>query len=454
VKAQVRAGHSAVLPRTTHDRCPEIERGEGVWLYGADGREVLDACSGGAGVACLGHGVRQLVDAAAEQADRVSYVYNHHFTNRPQEKLAARLLEVAAPEMARVRFVSGGSEANETALRLARSYHVERGDEERWRVASPAPSYHGATLGALGLSGNPELRSPYEEYLSPHPHLDAGAWRSDASGEALLDELDRVFADAGPQTLAAFVCEPVCATNLPGHSPPERFWEGLAERRSRHRFLICLNEVVTGIGRTGSWFAYRDLPVVPDIVTVGTGLGGGYAPLAATLCRGHVYEAIAHGSREFEHGHTWDGAPLSCAVGLAALEYIEEHELVQRVAARGPALRAEVERAVSGNSIVGAVRGRGFLIGVELVDPRDGSSPLPDELDAASLLFRTAIDRGLLVAAARTGLDGRACEGVLLAPAYTAGDDELAEMVRRLASALADAESELAATLAAPGEGT
>ena len=454
MKTQTSAGQSAVLPRTAPDGCPEMDRGEGVWLYGADGREVLDACSGGAGVACLGHGVRELVDAAAEQADRVSYVYNHHFTNRPQEELAARLLDVAAPEMARVRFVSGGSEANETALRLARSYHVERGDEERWRVASPAPSYHGATLGALGLSGDPDVRSPYEEYLSPHPHLDAGAWRSDASGEALLEELDRVLADAGPQRVAAFVCEPVCATSLPGHSPPERFWEGLAERSSQHGFLICLNEVVTGIGRTGSWFAYRDLPFTPDIVTAGTGLGAGYAPLAAILCREHVYEAIAHGSREFEHGHTWDGAPLSCAVGLAALEYIEEHDLVQRVTARGPALRAEVARAVSANSVVGAVRGRGFLIGIELVDPRDGSSPLPDEVDAASLLFRKAIDRGVLVAAARTGLGGRACEGVLLAPAYTAGDDELAEMVGRLASALADAESELAATLAGTGEGT
>jgi adenosylmethionine-8-amino-7-oxononanoate aminotransferase len=451
VTAEVRAGESAVLPRKADAPYPEIERGGGVWLYAVDGRELLDGCSGGAGVACLGHSVRELADAAAEQANRVSYVYNHHFTNQPQEALAERLLEVAAPAMARARFVSGGSEANETALRLARSYHVERGDGGRWRVISPAPSYHGATLGTLGLTGDAALRFPYEHYLSPQFHLGAKAWRSDRSGEALLSELDRLLEEAGPDTVAAFVCEPVGGQALPGHSPPRRFWEGLAERRSRHGFLICLNEIMTGIGRTGSWFAYRDLPFVPDIVTAGKALGGGYAPLAATLCREHVYEAIAEGSREFELGHTWDGAPLPCAVGLATLDYVIEHDLVQRVAARGPLLRREVERATSHASLVGEVRGRGFLIGIELVDPRDGDSPLPRELDALSLVFRTAIDHGLLVAPAHAGADGNGRDHVLLAPAYTAGDDELTEMTDRVASAIADVGRAVEAMLAGSG---
>jgi adenosylmethionine-8-amino-7-oxononanoate aminotransferase len=440
-----------VLPRTPDVAYPEIERGEGVWLHGADGREILDACSGGAGVACLGHGVRELADAAAEQANRVSYVYNHHFTNQPQEALAELLLGVAAPAMARARFVSGGSEANETALRLARSYHVERGDRERWRVVSPAASYHGATLAALGLTGVVGLRYPYEPYLSPHLHLASEAWRSDRSGERVLSDLDRLLDEAGPDTVSAFICEPVGGAALPGHSPPPRFWEGLDERRSRHGFLICLNEITTGIGRLGSWFAYRDLPLVPDIVTAGKGLGGGYAPLGAALCREHVYEAIAQGSREFEHGHTWDGAPLTCAVGLAALEYIRQHELVERVAARGHLLRREIERATAGASIVGEVRGRGFLIGIELVNPRDGKSPLPSELDAASLVFRAAIDHGLLVAFPPTGADGLGGDQVLLAPAYTAGDDELTEMTERVAATLGDVEGTVDAMLAGSG---
>jgi adenosylmethionine-8-amino-7-oxononanoate aminotransferase len=448
VSAQPPAGESAVLPRAPGVAYPDVERGEGVWLHLTDGREILDACSGGAGVACLGHAVSELADAAAQQASRVSYVYNHHFTNQPQEALAERLLEVAAPAMARVRFVSGGSEANETALRLARSYHVERGDGERWRVISPAPSYHGGTLAALGLSGDVGLRDPYKPYLSSHLHLASEAWRFDRSGERALSELDRLLEEAGPDTVAAFICEPVGGAALPGHSPPPRFWEGLAERRSRHGFLICLNEIVTGIGRLGSWFAYRDLPFVPDIVTAGKGLGGGYAPLAAVLCREHVYEAIAQGSREFEHGHTWDGAPLTCAVGLAALEYIRQRGLVERVAARGPLLRRDVERATAGASIVGGVRGRGFLIGIELVDPRDGESPLPRELDAGSLVFRTAVEHGLLVAPSHTGTGELGSDHVLLAPAYTAGDDELTEMTDRVGSAITDVERTADAMLA------
>ena len=258
---EVRPRETAVLRRMPDVAYPNIERGEGVWLYAVDGREILDACSGGAGVACLGHGVRELADAAARQAGRISYVYNHHFTNQPQETLAERLLALAAPELARVRFVSGGSEANEAALRLARSYHVERGDEDRWRVVSATPSYHGATLGTLGLTGNAGLRSPYERYLTPQLHLGAKAWRSDPSGEVLLSELDLLLDEAGRDSVAAFVCEPVGGAALPGHSPPSRFWEGLAERRSEHGFLICLNEIITGIGRTGSWFAYQDLPL-------------------------------------------------------------------------------------------------------------------------------------------------------------------------------------------------
>lgn len=440
-----------MLPRARDVAYPDVERGEGVWLHLADGREILDGCSGGAGVACLGHGVRELADAAAEQASSVSYVYNHHFTNQPQEVLAGRLLEVAGPAMARVRFVSGGSEANETALRLARSYHVERGDGERWRVISPAPAYHGATLATLSLTGDAGLRDPYEPYLSPHLHLGSEAWRFDRNGERALSELDRLLDDAGPDTVAAFICEPVGGAALPGHSPPLRFWEGLAERRSRHGFLICLNEIVTGIGRLGSWFGYRDLPFVPDIVTAGKGLGGGYAPLGAALCREHVYEAIARGSREFEHGHTWDGSPLSCAVGLATLGYIRQHGLVERVDARGPLLRREIERAIAGASIVGEVRGHGFLIGIELVDPRDGESALPRHLDAGSLVFRTAIDHGLLVGSPHAGADGLGGDQILLAPAYTAGDDELTEMTDRVGSVIADVEGTVEATLAGSG---
>jgi adenosylmethionine-8-amino-7-oxononanoate aminotransferase len=409
----VAATETSVFPRFLDLAYPNVERGEGVRLWLTDGREILDACSGGAMVASLGHAAREIVEAAAAQAEEISYVYNHHFTNEPQERLAARLLEVAAPEMARVRFVSGGSEANETMLRLARQYHVERGETERWRVVSPAQAYHGATMGALALTGRPALQHPFEDYLAPHLHF-----------ADTLEELDRVVEEAGPETVAAFVCEPISAAARPGYSPPDSFWHRLAERRERYGFLVCFDEIVTGMGRAGTWFAYQQLPIEPDIVSAGKGLGAGYFPLAAVLCRQHVYDALATGSREFEHGHTWDGAPLPCAVGLAVIDYLLEHGLVDRVRERGPSLRDELERAVGELSIVADVRGRGFLLGVELAASAD-----------AALVDDTALAHGVLVTTSQNQ--------TLLAPAYTSTDAELAEMIERFASALREVDARL-----------
>jgi adenosylmethionine-8-amino-7-oxononanoate aminotransferase len=419
---------------------PSIESGEGVWLHAADGRRILDACGGGAMAACLGHGRRDIVEAAAAQAKELSYVYYHHFTNAPQERLARRLLEVAAPEMARVRFVSGGSEANEMALRLARAYHAERGDS-RWRVVSLAQSYHGATFGTLALTGRSTIRHPYEPYLAEHRHI--------PSGEQALAELDRALQETGADTIAAFFCEPVGAAARPASSPPASFWEGLAERRERYGFLVCFDEVVTGMGRTGTWFAGHQLPIEPDILTFGKAVAAGYAPLAGVLCREHVFEAVAAGSREFEHGHTWDGAPLFCAVGLAVLDALVAGRLVEHVADRGPGLQDELAGAVADLEVGGEVRGRGFLLGVDLVDPRDGHSFLPDELDAAALVESIGLEHELLVVASHSTRDGQAGDQVLLAPAYTATAEELAEIVERFATTLAAVERRVKEDLAA-----
>jgi len=440
VQGVIRSEETKVFPRYLDPAYPNIEAGDGVWLTTTDGLRILDACSGGAMVACLGHGVPELVDAAAEQAERITYFYNHHFTSEPQERLAERLLEVAAPEMARVRFVSGGSEANETALQLARLYHVERGQPERWRVISPAQAYHGSTMGTLALNGRRTLQEPFSPYLASHLHLAPSTWRFDPSGEAALGELDRLLDEAGHETVAAFFCEPMSGAALPAYAPPDRFWQGLAQRREEHGFLICLDEVVTGMGRVGSWLAAHQLPIQADIVAVGKGLGAGYAPLGAVLCRQHVYDAIDQGSREFDLGHTWDGAPLSSAVGLAVLDLLVERGLVERVRERGPSLRDELLAALESSEIVREVRGTGFLLGVELVDPRDGESFLPVELDVAALVDDIAFGHGLLVTSTHPQADGFAGDQTLLAPAYTSTDDELSEMVGRLAATIGDVE--------------
>jgi adenosylmethionine-8-amino-7-oxononanoate aminotransferase len=451
VGGAITVDQTSVLPRYLDLAYPSVERGEGVWLTTTDGARILDACSGGAMVTCLGHRVPELARAFADQAERISYFYNHHFSSEPQERLAERMLEVTAPAMDRVRFVSGGSEANETALQLARLYHAERGETNRWRVVSQAQAYHGSTMGTLALSGRPHLRAPYEPYLASHLHIPPSTWRFDPSGEAALDALDRALEEAGPQTVAAFFCEPVGAAALPGHCPPDRFWQGLAERRERHGFLVCFDEVVTGIGRTGTWLAADRIPIQPDIVAVGKSLGGGYVPLGAVLCRSHVYEAIEQGSREFDLGHTWDGAPLSTAVGLVVLDLLERDGLVDRVARLGPTLLEDLRTALGGVGIVKEVRGRGFLLGFELVDPRDGVSFLPDELDAASMVDDVALEHDVLVTSSHAQADGFAGDQTLVAPAYTATEAELAEMVERIALAVRDVERRIGSALAGAG---
>jgi adenosylmethionine-8-amino-7-oxononanoate aminotransferase len=450
VKATVRSDDTSVFPRFLDLPYPSIESGESVWLTTTDGRRILDACSGGAMVTCLGHGVPEFAAALAEQAGRIAYFYNHHFTSEPQERLADRMIEVVAPEMARVRFVSGGSEANETALQLARLYHVERGQAERWRVISPAEAYHGSTMGTLALTGRRALQEPFTPYLADHLHIPPSTWRFDPTGRAALDELDRALERAGPETIAAFFCEPISAAALPGYSPPEAFWRGLDERREEHGFLICFDEVVTGIGRVGTWLAAHQLPIEPDIVSVGKALGAGHVPLGGVLCRQHVFDAIDQGSKEFDLGHTWDGAPLSTAVGLAVLDIIERRGLVERVREAGPRLLADLTAAVSGSDIVREVRGRGFLLGVELVDPRDGTSFLPNEVDAATLFEDTALEHGLLVAATHPQADGFAGDQILMAPAYTSTDDELAQMVERFAVSLGQVERTIKQSLTTP----
>jgi adenosylmethionine-8-amino-7-oxononanoate aminotransferase len=235
---------------------------------------------------------------------------------------------------------------------------------------------------------------------------------------------------------------------MPGYSPPIHFWEGVAERREEYGFLVVFDEVVTGFGRTGSWFAYQQLPLQPDVISFGKAAGAGYAPLAGILAAERVYEAVASGSREFEHGHTWDGAPQLCAVGLAVLEALQSEGLVERVRSRGPSLRDELDAAVGDLDIVREVRGRGFLLGVELVDPRDGESFLPGEVEISTLVDGTALEHGLLITTSHCAADGFAPDQTLFAPAYVATDTELAEMIDRLAATLGDVDRRLKSVLA------
>jgi adenosylmethionine-8-amino-7-oxononanoate aminotransferase len=445
----VTASETNVFPRELDRAYPLITRADGVRLWDSGGNEYLDAISGGAMVTILGHGREEIVAAAADQARQVSYLYSQQFTSPAQERLATLLCELAPRDFSRVHFVAGGAEANETALRLARSYHVERGEPDRWRMVSPAQAYHGPTLATLSLTGRPSLQRPYDPYAAEHLHIPPSTWRFDPSGEAALAALDEVLERVGPGSVAAFFCEPVSAASLPAYSPPDAFWRGLDERRREHGFLVCLDEVVTGLGRTGTWFAADQLPLEPDIVATAKGLGAGHMPVGAMLCSTAVYDAVAEGSRAFELGHTWGGAPVQCAVGLAVIEYLRTHRLVERVAERGPALRDELRYALADCELVREVRGRGFLLGIDYVDPRDGESFLGSELGVARRIDMEALGQGLLVYSTQPTPDGYTGDQTLLAPAFTSTDGELDEMVERMARVVRAVEREVKDEIAA-----
>ncbi len=444
--AFVGSPETKLFPPELDRRYPVVVRGEGVWLEDASGRRYLDAMSGGSMAATLGYGRDDLLAAAREQASRLSYVHNEAATSPAQERLASELVDVAPEGFERVYFVTGGAEANEAAIRLARAYHVDRGEPERWRVISPAQAYHGPTIGTLALTGRPGLQGPLTPYLPDFLHIPPATRRFDPTGERALEALDRALEEAGPETVSAFFCEPISAAALPAYRPPDRFWEGLAERRERHGFLVCFDEIVTGVGRTGSWFAANDLPFAPDVIATAKGLGAGYTAIGAVLCGRHVYEAIASRSRSFPLGHTWNGAPLSCAVGLAVLDALRRDGLVERVRERGRRLREELEDAISDVPMVGEVRGHGFLLGIEYVDPRNGDSFLPPDLGIAGKIDDTALEHGLVVLSTQPTRDGYAGDQSLFAPAFTATDAELAEMVERFANVLRAVWSEIEET--------
>jgi adenosylmethionine-8-amino-7-oxononanoate aminotransferase len=435
-EASVASTQTRVFPLELDRLYPVVVRGEGVWVEDSAGRRYLDAMSGGSMAATLGHGRRDIIAAARDQALQLSYVHNERLTNPARERLAAELVEVAPSGMTRVRFTTGGAESNEAALQMARSYHVERGDMKRWHVISPAQAYHGPTMATLALTGRPGLQRPFGPYLSTHHHIPPSTWRFDPTGKAALDALDKVLEEVGPENVSAYFCEPVTAAALPAYSPPELFWKGLAERRDRHGFLILYDEVVTGMGRTGHWFAADKLPPVPDIIATAKGLGAGYAAIGGVICRDHVYQAFANGSRKLTHGHTWDGAPVTCAVGLRVIQVLREEGLIERMRAKGPQLRDELAAAVADIPMVREVRGHGFLLGIEYVDPRDGKSFLPPELGTARRVDLTAMDLGLIVYSTMPTRDGYAGDQTLFAPPFTTTDAELTQMVERFAETI------------------
>lgn len=417
-------------------RMPVVVRGEGVWIEDDAGRRYLDAMSGGSMAATLGHSRRDIIAAARAQAETLPFVHNERITNGAQEALARELTGVAPDGFTRVKFTTSGADANEMAIQLARSYHVERGEPQRWQVISPAQAYHGPTMETLALTGRPGLQRPFEPYLPEHLHVPPSTWHTDPTGEAALVALDEALEAARPDGVSVFFCEPISAAALPAYTPPERFWRGLAERRDRHGFLVAFDEVVTGVGRIGDWFAGSTTVCSPDLIATAKGLGAGYAAIGAVLVHDRVARAIEEGSGRFPLGHTWDGAPLPCGVGLKVLEVLRSEDLIRRVHDRGARLLEDLRGSLGDVPIVREVRGHGFLLGVSFVDPRDGRSLLPPELRVGGRIDAAAFDDALITLSTQPTRDGYAGDQTLFAPAFTATDEELEDMVGRFVGAV------------------
>ena len=437
----VSPGDSRVFHRELDRQYPVMVRAEGNRVFDDEGREYLDAIGGGAAVNNIGYGVPEVLEAVREQVGILPFLHNQKFTTPLQEQLADELLR-HAPNYARALFCQGGGEANESALRLIRSYHVERGDASRWRVISVAQAYHGSTIANLSLTGRPALQSPYQPYIAAFPHIPPVDPDTDPDGLRGLAELERVIVEAGPETIAAFWCEPVSAAAAPALRPPDAFYEGLGELRDRYGFLVGFDEVVTGVGRTGTFLAADKLPIVPDIITTAKGIGGGYVPMGAMVTTEAVYEAIDRGSRDFSHGYTFNGYPLGCAVGLAVLKYIDDHGLIERVAKVGPMALEILRETLRGCPLVHQVRGEGFLFGITYRD--EAGAFLDPGLKVARRIDVAALGEGLLTYSTQPTADGYAADQTMLAPAFITTEDDFTEIALRLRRAIERAAKDAA----------
>ncbi|MBZ9961412.1 MULTISPECIES: aspartate aminotransferase family protein [unclassified Mesorhizobium] len=431
-----------ILHRQIHHDYPVAVGGDGVTVIDSKGRRYIDA-SGGAAVSCLGHQHPAVLAAMHAELDRLAYAHSSFFTTRPAEELADELAAHAPGDLHHVYFVSGGSEGIETALKMARQYFVERGEPQRRRFVARQQSYHGNTLGALSVGGNAWRKAPFEPMLIENHHIEpCYAYRhqrpdegSEAYGLRAADALETKLQELGPETVIAFVAETVVGATLGAVPPAPGYFRRIREICDLHGVLLILDEVMCGMGRTGTLHACDQEGVAPDIMVIAKGLGGGYAPLGAVLASDRIFDAFSQGS-DFQHGHTYIGHPLACAAGLAVQRVIERDGLLANVAARGATLERRLRERFGNHHHVGDIRGRGLFQGIELVADRSAKAPFDPRLKVHARIKSEAMQRGLMVYPMGGTVDGRAGDHVLLAPPFIVDDGTVDIIVDRLGDAV------------------
>ena len=441
---------SNVFHRSTKSVPPVASKGDGCYIVDDSGKRYLDAC-GGAAVSCLGHSHPKVIQAIKDQVDAIAFAHTAFFTNEPLEKLSTHLAERAPEGIDYVYMVSGGSEAVEAGLKLAHQYWGEKGQHsKRWFIAR-RQSYHGNTLGALAVGGNMWRRDQFAPILIDSQHISpCSSYRDRREGESeyeygqrVANELDERVRELGADNVIGFVAEPVVGATAGAVAAPEGYFKRIREICDQHGILLILDEVMCGMGRTGTLFACEQDGIVPDIIATAKGLGAGYQPIGAMLCSTDIYNTIRDGSGFFQHGHTYIGHPTACAAAMAVQEVIEEEHLLENVRDKGAKLRERLEARFGNDPHVGDIRGRGLFIGIELVADRTTKEPLDPSLQIHTKIKRAAMDRGLMCYPMGGTIDGKRGNHILLAPPFIIDDAQVEEIVEKLGSAVDAAKAEV-----------
>ncbi|GGE99566.1 aspartate aminotransferase family protein [Stappia taiwanensis] len=434
-----------IFPRHTAMRLPRAVSGDGCYIIDDSGKRYLDA-SGGAAVSCLGHSDKTITEAIKRQLDAIPFAHTGFFTSEAAEDLADLLIAHAPGDLDRVYLVSGGSEAVEAAIKLARQYHLERGEPSRARIIARRQSYHGNTIGALSAGGNMWRREPFGPLLVDMSHIaPCYAYRdqrddesAEEYGRRVADELETEILARGPETIAAFIAEPVVGATLGAVPAVPGYFARVREICARYGVLLILDEVMCGMGRTGHLFACEADGVEPDILCIAKGLGAGYQPIGATLCSAAIYSAIETGSGLFQHGHTYLGHPAAAAAGRAVVSALVERDLVARSRDMGAKLDAALRDRFGQHPHVGDIRGRGLFLGLELVADRDSKATFDPARKLNATIKKAAFARGLICYPMGGTIDGRHGDHILLAPPFILEEAQIGELVDKLAGAIED----------------
>jgi len=436
---------SHIFPRHSHTDYPIAESGNGVYITDKSGKRYLDASSGAA-VSCLGHGDPEIIAAIKAQLDQLAYAHTAFFTTEVAEALASKLITAAPAGIDRVYVVAGGSEAVEAALKLARQYFVEIGQASRHRVIARRQSYHGNTLGALATGGNQWRREAFAPLLLDTTHIaPCYAYRGQQTGESefaygqrIAEELKTEIERLGAESVMAFVAEPVVGATLGAVPAVPGYFKRLREICDEYGVLLILDEVMCGMGRTGSLFACEQEDIEPDIITIAKGLGAGYQSIGAMLCSDKLYTAIEDGSGFFQHGHTYLGHPVASAAALAVLNAIEQRQLLTAVATQGEKIRDALGKRFGDRSYIGDIRGRGLFIGIEFVNDKVSKQAFDPALGMHARLKRAAMANGLICYPMGGTVDGKQGDHMLLAPPFIIEDEHIAELLDKLDSAMTE----------------